>query len=61
MKSIEIFTLFKVHGITHEINITIFIKVKQHFNHFSMYIYIFNTQLHVLFSYKYIPIHHDIH
>jgi hypothetical protein len=41
MKIIKIFTWFKVHGITCEINITNFIKVKQHLNSFSMYIYIF--------------------
>jgi hypothetical protein len=54
-------TWFKICGITCEIYITNFIKVKNHFNCFWNIFIFFNTQLNVLFSYKYISIHHDIH
>jgi len=53
--------MVQVCGITCEIDVTIFIEIKNHFKFFGNIFSFFNTQLQVLFSYEYTLVHHDIH
>ncbi len=55
----KLFTWFKICEITCEIDITNFIKVKNHFNCFWNIFSFFSTQLHGWFSYQYISIRHE--
>ncbi len=53
--------MVQVCGITYEIDVTIFIEIKNHFNCFWNVFLFFNKQLQVVFSYEYTLVHHDIH